>query len=232
LKKHGTSRNPDQNREPAAKARKQTGSAQAAGAAPKVKGSRPGVGAKPPSHPRSRGDIGLSCQVSKGEIARADRKAGKVNTKLRAKNREAGEKRKLSANRIAELEKQVASLRDAEAKAAPVESPEKLSKTKTSKQRASKSSPGAACHLAPAMQRTHHLIETQRQRAKLKQHLMVSKRVSTNEDSSGKDIVPQILAVSCRAGVDVFKVFSICPIQKNRWDRYPKWWRLSWRRLI
>ncbi len=44
---------------------------------------------------------------------------------------------------------------------------------------------------------------------------MVSKRVSTNEDSSGKDIVPQILQFHAEPESTSSKVFSICPIQKN-----------------
>jgi hypothetical protein len=129
---------------PAAKARKQTGSAQAAGAAPKVKGSQPGVGAKPAI--ASKGAAATSVhlgQVSKGELRAQIEKLEQVNTKLRAKNREAGREAKLSANRIAELGKQVAQLeRRLKPKAAPAESPEKLSKTKTSKQRGLKVVPG------------------------------------------------------------------------------------------
>ncbi len=129
---------------PAAKGRKQTGSAQAAGAAPKVKGSRPGAGAKPAI--ASKGAAATSVplgQVSKGELRAQIEKLEQVNTKLRAKNREAGREAKLSANRIAELGKQVAQLeRRLKPKATPAESPEKLSRTKTSKQRGPKVVPG------------------------------------------------------------------------------------------
>ena len=45
---------------------------------------------------------------------------------------------------------------------------------------------------------------------------MVSKRVSTNEDSSGKNIVPQILQFHAEPESTSSKFFSICPIQKNR----------------
>ena len=128
---------------PAAKGRKQTGSAPA-GAAPKVKGSRPGAGAKPTI--ASKGAAATSVplgQVSKGELRAQIEKLEQVNTKLRAKNREAGREAKLSANRIAELGKQVAQLeRRLKPKATPAESPEKLSKTKTSKQRGLKVVPG------------------------------------------------------------------------------------------
>ena len=158
---------------PAAKGRKQTGSAQAAGAAPKVKGSRPGAGAKPAIAAKGAAATSVPLgQVSKGELRAQIEKLEQVNTKLRAKNREAGREAKLSANRIAELGKQVAQLeRRLKPKATPAESPEKLSRTKTSKQRGPKVVAPRACYLAPAMQMTHHLIETQRQRAKLKQHL-------------------------------------------------------------
>jgi len=128
--------------------------------------------------------------VGKGELRAQIEKLEQVNTKLRAKNREAGREAKLSANRIAELGKQVAQLeRRLKPKAARVESPEKLSKTKTSKQRGLKVVPGAACYLAPAMQRTHHLIETQRQRAKLKQHLIP---IARELDSLGIPNQPQM----------------------------------------
>ena len=88
-------------------------------------------------------DIGPSWSVSKGELRAQIEKLEQVNTKLRAKNREAGREAKLSANRIAELGKQVAQLeRRLKPKAAPAESPEKLSRTKTSKQRGPKVVPG------------------------------------------------------------------------------------------
>jgi hypothetical protein len=45
---------------------------------------------------------------------------------------------------------------------------------------------------------------------------MVSKRMSTNEDSSGKNIVPQILQFHAEPASTSSKFFSICPIQKNR----------------
>jgi hypothetical protein len=45
---------------------------------------------------------------------------------------------------------------------------------------------------------------------------MVSKRMSTNEDSSGKEIVPQILRFHAEPESTSSKFFSICPIQKNR----------------
>jgi len=45
---------------------------------------------------------------------------------------------------------------------------------------------------------------------------MVSKRMSTNEDSSGKNIVPQILQFHAEPESTSSKFFSICPIQKNR----------------
>ena len=129
---------------PAAKGRKQTGSAQAAGAAPKVKGSRPGAGAKPAIAAKGAAATSVPLgQVSKGELRAQIEKLEQVNTKLRAKNREAGREAKLSANRIAELGKQVAQLeRRLKPKATPAESPEKLSRTKTSKQRGPKVVPG------------------------------------------------------------------------------------------
>ena len=158
---------------PAAKGRKQPGSAQAAGAAPKVKGSRPGAGAKPAI--ASKGAAATSVplgQVSKGELRAQIEKLEQVNTKLRAKNREAGREAKLSANRIAELGKQVAQLeRRRSQRPRQLKALRSCQRLKLLNSGASKSSPGAACYLAPAMQRTHHLIETQRQRAKLKQHL-------------------------------------------------------------
>jgi hypothetical protein len=121
---------------PAAKGRKQTGSAQAAGAAPKVKSSRPGTGAKPAIASKGAAAISVPLgQVSKGELRAQIEKLEQVNTKLRAKNREAGREAKLSANRIAELEKKVAQLeRRLKPKAAAGEGPE-MSKTKTSRQR-------------------------------------------------------------------------------------------------
>jgi len=79
---------------PVAKGRKQTGSAQAAGAAPKVKGEPAGAGAKPAI--ASKGAAATSVpldQVGKGELRAQIEKLEQVNTKLRAKNREPGEKR-------------------------------------------------------------------------------------------------------------------------------------------
>jgi len=80
------------------------GSAQAAGAAPKVKSSRPGTGAKPAI--ASKGAAATSIplgQVSKGELRAQIEKLEQVNTKLRAKNREAGREAKLAVRRYATL---------------------------------------------------------------------------------------------------------------------------------
>jgi predicted RNase H-like nuclease (RuvC/YqgF family) len=74
--------------------------------------------------------------VSKGDLRVQIEKLEQVNAKLRSKSREAAREAKLSANRIAELEQQVAKLeRRLKPKAAPVEPPAKPSKTKNSKQR-------------------------------------------------------------------------------------------------
>jgi predicted RNase H-like nuclease (RuvC/YqgF family) len=72
--------------------------------------------------------------VSKGDLRVQIEKLEQVNAKLRSKSREAAREAKLSANRIAELEQQVAKLeRRLKPKAAPVELPAKSSKTKNSK---------------------------------------------------------------------------------------------------
>jgi hypothetical protein len=69
--------------------------------------------------------------VSKGELRAQIEKLEQANAKLRARNREAGREAKLSSNRIAELEKQVAQLeKKLKPKAAPVASPDKGAKTR------------------------------------------------------------------------------------------------------
>jgi septal ring factor EnvC (AmiA/AmiB activator) len=70
-------------------------------------------------------------QVSKGELRAQIEKLELANAKLRARNREAGREAKLSANRIAELEKQVAQLeKKLKPKASPIASPDKGTKTR------------------------------------------------------------------------------------------------------
>ncbi|SFK82150.1 hypothetical protein SAMN05444581_1254 [Methylocapsa palsarum] len=122
---------------PALKGRKQTGSAPARAPVPKGKSSRPGPGAKPASPSKAAASTSAPLgQVSKGDLRVQIEKLEQVNAKLRSKNREAAREAKLSANRIAELEQQVAELgRRLKPKAAPVGLPAKPSKTKNSKQR-------------------------------------------------------------------------------------------------
>ena len=129
----------------AAKGRKQTGSAAAAGAAPKAKSGQPGAGAKPAIASKGAAAVSVPLgQVSKGELRAQIEKLEQANTKLRAKIRVAGREAKLSANRIAELEKRVAQLeRRLKPKAEPVESPEKASKPKSSRKQGLKVVPGA-----------------------------------------------------------------------------------------
>jgi septal ring factor EnvC (AmiA/AmiB activator) len=74
--------------------------------------------------------------MSKGDLRAQIEKLEQANAKLRAKAREAGRDAKISATRIAELEKQVAQLEgQPKPKAAAAESPAKPSKSKASKPR-------------------------------------------------------------------------------------------------
>ena len=113
---------------PAAKGPKKTGSAQDA----KSKSSQSGAIAKPAIASRGAAAKPVPLgQVSKGELRAQIEKLELANAKLRARNREAGREAKLSANRIGELEKQVAQLeKKLKPKAAPIASPDKGTKTR------------------------------------------------------------------------------------------------------
>jgi len=79
---------------PAAKGRKQTGSAQAAGAAPKVKGSRPGAGAKPAIAAKGAAATSVPLgQVSKGELRAQIEKLEQSTRSFAPRTERPGEKR-------------------------------------------------------------------------------------------------------------------------------------------